>query len=266
MANYALKTNDQGAKALDIQQSVLANATVDAIREAGLQKGDHVWEYGCGNGAVTLDLARIAGAQGHVTAVDQSTEQLVRVRQKAVEEKLLNVNTKILDLDQDDLPAHDADFVFGRYVLVHLNSSEKLLAKTRQNLLKKGGTALFIESAWSQYFEDWPFQETLTKMREAYVSYGQSLGVDYNLGLTLDKMMIDCAFKEVTLTKKDVTYSADLFATLLDIRLDEMGDQLVKAGFASPNDLEAWRDIARDLPHQPQKELIQHIHCISGKA
>ncbi len=90
MTNYALKTDKKGSKALDIQQSMIGNATLEEIKKAGLKKDMQVWEYGCGNGAVTLDLAQIVGPQGHVIAIDQSAEQIKRVLEKTEENQLTN--------------------------------------------------------------------------------------------------------------------------------------------------------------------------------
>ncbi len=38
MTNYALKTDDKGSKALDIQQSMIGDATFKEIKKSGLKK------------------------------------------------------------------------------------------------------------------------------------------------------------------------------------------------------------------------------------
>jgi ubiquinone/menaquinone biosynthesis C-methylase UbiE len=74
MTDYALQTDQLGSDALDIQQAYVGEATEKELLQAGLQEGMQVWEYGCGNGATTMSLAKSVGPQGHVTEIDQSSE------------------------------------------------------------------------------------------------------------------------------------------------------------------------------------------------
>ena len=70
MAHYTLGASQLSSQVLDIQERIIGEETHNQLLKAGLREGMTVWECGCGNGVSTLEMAKIVGPKGHVTALD----------------------------------------------------------------------------------------------------------------------------------------------------------------------------------------------------
>ena len=264
-SDYALTTDDQGAKALDIQQNILADATYNQILKAGLSSDMHAWEYGCGNGAITCTLSQIVGRNGVVTAVDQSTEQLDRVLSTATDKGLSNVITRQENLDTFVPPMHKADFVFGRYILMHLKNPQNILESIRTRLLKPNGIALFAETSWEKTYFEGENADELLRFREAVIQLGQKKGVDYNFGEKLKSTMTALNFKAVQ--EDNVTFPCfgKNFVDLWSIRLKELSFELTDKNCASTQDIDRWFSIAEKLNKNPANiAMYLPMYFVSG--
>lgn len=214
MAHYALGTHQLGSQALDIQERIIGDETRTQLLKAGLREGMAVWEYGCGNGASTLEIAKIIGPNGHVTAFDQSDAQLQRVKDKTKRLGHTNVTLRMIDLETWEPPTGVADFVFGRYILMHLQNPHRLLAKSYDTLLKDGGCALYAESSWKDTTFTGPFLEELNAFKQSVIALGQTKGADYNFGRKLKSAMECAGFKGVREECTTFTFSDKLFADI----------------------------------------------------
>ncbi|HCU06586.1 MAG TPA: hypothetical protein DIC42_03280 [Holosporales bacterium] len=265
VSTYALTTDEQGSKALDIQQNILADATYKQIIKAGLSSGMHAWEYGCGNGAITCTLSEIVGPTGSVTAVDQSKEQLDRVLSTATNKGLSNVITRQENLDTFVPPIHKADFVFGRYILMHLQNPKNILENIHARLLKPNGIALFGEPSWDKTYFEGENEDDLLRFREAVIQLGQTKGVDYNFGEKLRSAMLAQNFKVVQ--EENVTFSCfgKNFVDLWSIRLKELSPELIDKKCASTQDVDRWFSIAEKLNKNPANTAMHApMYYVSG--
>lgn len=78
-----------------------------AVRH-GLEPGMMVLEVGPGSGTYTVGAARRVGAQGRIVAVDIEPKMIERVRRKAEEEGVHNIEARVADVY--DLPFEDDTF------------------------------------------------------------------------------------------------------------------------------------------------------------
>lgn len=85
-----------------------AHHLIDALAP---QPSEHVLDVGCGNGALTLALAKIVGDRGRVVGIDVSTPQLARARKTVADAGLRNV-----DLIEADAQTHRFDGTFDALV------------------------------------------------------------------------------------------------------------------------------------------------------
>ncbi len=126
--SYVLATGKVGAKALDLQQEIIAQGSYNLLQKAGLKAGMVAYDVGCGSGAMTVYLAQQVGSNGRVYAVDVSEEQLNVARQKVKEAGLSNVTFIQADAQQlEQLPDTLADIIYFRYLLVHLSQPQLAL-------------------------------------------------------------------------------------------------------------------------------------------
>jgi ubiquinone/menaquinone biosynthesis C-methylase UbiE len=70
------------------------------VQNFGLEKGDHVADFGAGHGYFTIPIAKIVGGNGKVYALDVQKPVLDIIRARAKVDHLLNIETIWADLDQ----------------------------------------------------------------------------------------------------------------------------------------------------------------------
>jgi len=54
----------------------LESRVLDMLQKVGIRKGQTVLDFGCGYGMYTIPVAKIAGKQGRVYALDKNKETL----------------------------------------------------------------------------------------------------------------------------------------------------------------------------------------------
>ncbi|MEI6292389.1 MAG: class I SAM-dependent methyltransferase [Methanomicrobiales archaeon] len=122
-----------------------------------------ILDIGCGTGAQTLTLARIA-RNARVTAVDVYTPYLATLKKKAEENGLSNRITTIC-ASMDDLPLETGyfDIIWAEGSVFVMGFSEGI--RYWKNLLKPGGYLALSEMVW---FTDTPSYDTREFFREQY--------------------------------------------------------------------------------------------------
>lgn len=64
---------------------------LEVLRAIGITTGQTVLDFGCGNGAYSIQAAKLVGEQGKVYALDKDGQALDRLMQRAGTESLTNV-------------------------------------------------------------------------------------------------------------------------------------------------------------------------------
>jgi ubiquinone/menaquinone biosynthesis C-methylase UbiE len=107
-----------------------------------VKPGDTVCDLGCGNGFYTLQLAKLAGDRGHVLAVDIQREMLELLKDRAVAEKVTNIETVLGTLVDPKLKDGTVDLVLLVDVYHEFSHPEQMLSAIRRSLKPKGRVAL----------------------------------------------------------------------------------------------------------------------------
>lgn len=113
---------------------------------AGLQKGDVVADFGCGNGFYPVAAGKIVGENGTVYAVDVKQEALEATISAAKHEGLTNIYSIRHDMELPgvDIKENSCDAVILAGIL-HLSKLQKNVLKETYRVLKTGGRVLIIE-------------------------------------------------------------------------------------------------------------------------
>ena len=109
-----------------------------------LQGGERVADVGCGTGYFAVPLARRVGREGKVWALDIEPLMLERVRQKAAEHELSQLETVHSDENRLPLPEECADLVFMANVLHEATDRERFLEEAVR-ILRVGGVLAVVE-------------------------------------------------------------------------------------------------------------------------
>lgn len=94
---------------------MLAPYSEAVIRAASPEPGEAALDVGCGNGALSLDLAARVGPTGSVTGVDLSPPMLSLARRRAGERSLGNVRFIEEDAQIGDLGEEQFDLITSRF-------------------------------------------------------------------------------------------------------------------------------------------------------
>ena len=132
--DYVLGTHDQEIERLGLQHRVWRPRVTDAWRRAGFTVGQTLLDIGCGPGYATIDLAEIAGREGRAIGIDRSRRFLDAGAAAARARGLANIEWLEQDLDEQDLPALQADGAWSRWVYAFVRDPRALLARWLEEL------------------------------------------------------------------------------------------------------------------------------------
>ena len=148
----------------------------------------------------------------------------------------------------------EADIVYARLILMHLQSSNDAL-NNMYALLKPGGMLSLQEASWSTVHCSFPC-EAIDNYRDAVIALGSKMGADYNLGKKLpyicQKLGFNVVYADNVETKLDIPTGKALFI----VRASEFRDKMIEAGIVTAENLDSWVKIITDLPEEDDKAYI----------
>src|ERR687893_1697989 len=97
--DYVLRGGRAGAERLRLLNRVKWPTTEPLLRAAGLRAGMSCLDVGCGSGDVTLKMAALVGAEGHVVGVDRD-QAILRLAEQEAERQGLSVAFYRLDAEE----------------------------------------------------------------------------------------------------------------------------------------------------------------------
>jgi SAM-dependent methyltransferase len=135
-------------------QTWFAPATEAMIELGKLTRGSRVLEVAAGAGEPALTFARIVGPTGYVLATDIAPNVLELARQTAAEQGLTQVDTRVMDGEQLELPDASFDAVTSRVGLIYFPNQQRALTEARR-VLRVGGrivACVYTTAEQNQFF------------------------------------------------------------------------------------------------------------------
>jgi trans-aconitate methyltransferase len=145
----------------------------ELISKLKLKHNDHVLDIGCGDGKLTVEIAKIV-ADGEVIGIDSSEEMINLAAKRYPPDSHPNLHFQILDARELNYD-QQFDVVFSNAVLHWIHDHQSLLQNIYtclkpggRGLLQMGGkgnasevlnilSTLTSKSPWKQYFENFEF-------------------------------------------------------------------------------------------------------------
>ena len=116
-----------------------------------LQPHFSILDLGCGQGSITIDLARLVPS-GNVLGVDVNATLIAAATNTASDQGILNLEYRVLDAnDLSTLASNSFDVVHEHQVLLHLADPIAVL-KEMHRILKPGGILSMRDNAILHYF------------------------------------------------------------------------------------------------------------------
>ena len=132
--DYVLGNLQSEIGRLEMQASVFAPISMQALQKVGIRKGMRCIDIGCGSGSVTRAMAEIVGNEGHVVGVDLDEKYLDYCRSISTNDNIEFVRD---DISKSNLSGEATfDIVFSRFLFVHLKDSVSAV-RAMSRLLKK---------------------------------------------------------------------------------------------------------------------------------
>lgn len=121
----------------------LGEATTVMLDMAGVGEGQRVLDVAAGAGEQTIVTAKRVGPSGYVLATDISSNILNFAQNAARQAGLENVDTKVMDGENLEVPDDSFDAVISRVGLIYFPDQHKALAGMKR-VLKPGGRVAAI--------------------------------------------------------------------------------------------------------------------------
>jgi ubiquinone/menaquinone biosynthesis C-methylase UbiE len=131
------------ARKWKVQTAVSGRPTNEALIDlAQIRPGMKVLDLASGSGHPALDIARVVGPTGHVTATDLSSKLLAVAEEKSKEQGLSNISFREVDMEDQPFPDETFDIVTCRLGIMYARDAQKALREMRRVLKPKGRVAL----------------------------------------------------------------------------------------------------------------------------
>lgn len=122
-----------------------APASQRMLELANIAPGHRVLDIACGTGEPALPAARAVGPTGSVLATDQAPEMLEVAREKAQAEGLTNVEFRLVDGEEVDVPEGSFDAATCRWGIMFMPEPVRCLQQAHR-ALKAGGR--MVAATW----------------------------------------------------------------------------------------------------------------------
>jgi ubiquinone/menaquinone biosynthesis C-methylase UbiE len=236
--NYTLQVGAAGKTRLDILNKIYNPASQQFLSNAGLSKGMHILEVGCGTGAMTCWLAQQVGANGRVVAVDQSEEQLQITRENVQAARLANVSYAVLSATELNQLNKKFDLIYSRWLLMHLPNPLAAL-HSMYDCLNTNGILTCEDGAQAGSF-CYPPSPLFDKWLAAWAHRFNYYGKDYNSGLKLPALFahLPCRIETIKLFQPVLMTTEE--KSVIPLNVEESTQAIVNSGFLTLAETQAF--------------------------
>jgi SAM-dependent methyltransferase len=147
---YSMQLGDADATRLELLGQFYDPTSSAFLEAAGVSVGDSAADLGCGHGGVTERIAAHVGDSGVVYAVDASADQLGIARGKLAHRR--NIRFVQASIEDDPLHGRRVDWVYSRFLLMHVKDLGVALAAMADMLTQDGTLLLEIADVGSLAF------------------------------------------------------------------------------------------------------------------
>jgi ubiquinone/menaquinone biosynthesis C-methylase UbiE len=188
---FYLMENPREAERLEVKTDPAV--VEEQLEWAGLRSGMRTLEVGCGSGAVTRVMAKLASPQ-RATGVDQSRDRLAEARRLALQHQL---DIEFMEGDAFRLPftRGEFDFAWSRFLFQYLPHPERALAELVR-VTGRGGivTVADLDGQIEQFY---PLEKSLRADLEEALQLLSETGFDPRVGRKLHHMFLRAGLRDL---------------------------------------------------------------------
>ncbi len=204
--DYVLGTHEDEAFRLGLQHALWSEYAHKIWKRAGIVYGSKVLDAGSGPGFATMDLARIVGDRGQVTAVEYAPVFVSSLEATLAKDGVPGVDASCVQVVQGDLQEitlepsfHDAAYL--RWVLCFLNDPQGALRNIGASI-KSGGTIAIQDysnfiGALTLHPKSEAFDKLVSAFHDSWIASGGNPRVGLDLPAHLDACGFDVEYKRL---------------------------------------------------------------------
>ena len=117
--DYILKTGIKGLKRLEIVNALYNSESISFLKKINIQDSKVILDIGCGNGIMTIELAKLASTKSKIIAIDQSPDQIEIAKENIKNAKIKNIEFITENANNLNQYKFYANFIYSRLMLVH---------------------------------------------------------------------------------------------------------------------------------------------------
>jgi SAM-dependent methyltransferase len=232
---YILRGGDQGWERLRLLARIKWPTTRTVLRRVGLRAGMHCLDVGCGNGAVTLKLARYVGPSGRVVGLDMDERCLELARQEAARRQLPAEFRAGSVYELGEVAAYD--LVYTRFLLTHLPDPGQALQRLVE-AVRPGGLVVVEDIDFAGHFSH-PACPAFDRYVSLYQHTVHRKGGDPNIGPRLPGLLLDAGLEDVRFRVVQPAYRTGPGKRIAQVTMEHIREAVAAVGLASPEEVTA---------------------------
>ena len=259
---YTIKGGRADAARLARQARVMAVATGAFLERVGVEPGRRCLDVGCGDGQVSLELARRVGPSGRVVGVDIDEDALEIARRSAEE---AGVQAEFARAEATEPPERDSfDLAYARLLLHHLPDPVGALRAMRSAVRPGGWVA--VEDLFTGTLRSDPPAPALDRLQEIFSATIRTHGGDPTIGPRLPALLDSAGLEDVQETTVENPMSAVEDKLFLAELVDNMRAPMLASGAATAAELDDLRADLERAARDPERVFYQaRIHQVFGR-
>jgi ubiquinone/menaquinone biosynthesis C-methylase UbiE len=240
----------------------MAEATGAFLSRLGLGTGWVCLDVGCGDGQVTLELARAVGTTGRSVGIDIDEQALAIARRSA---RQAGVRAEFIRADATEPPGQGSfDLAYARLLLSHLADPSAALRAMRRAVRVGGRVA--VEDLFTGTLRSEPPAPALDRLQDVYSATVRAHGGDPTIGPRLPALFAAAGLGDVredTVENRMTAVEDKIFLAEL---VDNMREAMLATGAATASELDEIRDGVERAARDPERVFYQaRIHQVWGR-
>jgi SAM-dependent methyltransferase len=230
-------------------QAWLSPVSEAMLRMARLQPGDRVLDLAAGAGEPALSAAAVVGPKGHVLATDISSNILEFAQQTARDRGLTNLEIRVMDGENPDLPSESFDAVLSRLGLIYFPNREGAL-RAAYGLLKAGGRVVLASFSTPDQNRFFSIPISIIRRRAQLPPPAPGMPGPFSLGApgVMESALSTAGFKDVTVEAVQTPLRLRSAAECVRFERESFGAlQQMLASLPDADREAAWSEIDHEL-------------------